>query len=46
MSQLKDDVPSILSLEDQSLFALGFYQQLADLRTKKNTDEKNEKESN
>lgn len=33
--RIKDTVPSTLSLEEQSLFALGYYQQLADLRTKK-----------
>lgn len=28
---LKDEVPKVLNLEDQSLFALGFYQQLGKL---------------
>jgi len=32
---LKDSIPATLTLEEQSLFALGYYQQLADLRTKK-----------
>lgn len=30
---LKDNVPKIITLEEQSLFALGFYQQLAKLAT-------------
>jgi len=34
-SRLGDEVPRTLDLEEQSLFALGYYQQLADLRTKK-----------
>ena len=33
--RLQDQIPRILSLEEQSLFALGYYQQMADLRTKK-----------
>jgi CRISPR-associated protein Csd1 len=33
--RLADAVPRTLDLEEQSLFALGYYQQLADLRTKK-----------
>ena len=33
--RLGDSVPTTLTLEEQSLFALGYYQQLADLRTKK-----------
>lgn len=33
--RLGDEVPRTLDLEEQSLFALGYYQQLADLRTKK-----------
>lgn len=35
MLALKDTIPATLTLEEQSLFALGYYQQLADLRTKK-----------
>lgn len=35
MGRLKDAIPRTLDLEQQSLFALGYYQQLADLRTKK-----------
>lgn len=34
-ARLGDQVPRTLNLEDQSLFALGYYQQLADMRTKK-----------
>jgi len=34
-SCIKDIPPSTLKLEEQSLFALGYYQQLADLRTRK-----------
>lgn len=33
--KIKDTLPPTLNLEEQSLFALGYYQQLADLRTKK-----------
>ena len=33
--RLGDGPPRTLDLEEQSLFALGYYQQLADLRTKK-----------
>ncbi len=32
---IKDRVPRTLNLEEQSLFALGYYQQMADLRSKK-----------
>ena len=35
MGRLQDAIPRTLDLEQQSLFALGYYQQLADLRTKK-----------
>jgi len=41
-SRIKSCVPRTLSLEEQSLFALGYYQQLADMRIKKS--EKTEKE--
>ena len=34
-SHLGDEVPRTLDLEQQSLFALGYYQQFADLHTKK-----------
>ncbi|MCE5219296.1 type I-C CRISPR-associated protein Cas8c/Csd1 [bacterium] len=37
-SRLGDGAPRTLDLEEQSLFALGYYQQLADLRTKKTDD--------
>jgi len=43
--RIKDKIPSTLTLEEQSLFALGYYQQMADLRTKK-SDDNNEKEIN
>ncbi len=33
--RLGDGIPRTLTLEEQSLFALGYYQQLADMRTKK-----------
>jgi len=33
--ELGDGVPRTLTPEGQSLFALGYYQQLADLRSKK-----------
>lgn len=36
-SRIKDYVPKTLTLEEQTLFALGYYQQIADSRTKKNT---------
>ncbi len=34
-AQLKDGPPRTLDLEEQSLFALGYYQQIASMRTKK-----------
>lgn len=40
--QLKDALPVTLSLEEQSLFALGYYQQLADMRTRKPKEEAHE----
>ena len=42
-SRIKDNVPRTLSLESQSVFALGYYQQIADLRSGKSTDS-NEKQ--
>ena len=36
--RLKDDIPPTLTLEGQSLFALGYYQQMAHDRTKKASD--------
>ncbi len=38
ISRLKDDFPRILNLEGQGLFALGYYQQLAALRSKTTND--------
>ena len=35
MSRIKDTVPRTLTLEEQSLFALGYYQQLASLNAGK-----------
>ena len=32
MGRLRDEIPRTLNLEEQGLFALGYYQQLADLR--------------
>jgi len=40
MCQIKDAMPATLELEQQSLFALGYYQQLAALKRKKTNDEK------
>ncbi len=37
-ARIKDAIPPTLSLEEQSLFALGYYQQLVDLRLKKDTE--------
>jgi CRISPR-associated protein Csd1 len=42
MAKLGDHIPRTLNLEEQGLFALGYYQQLADLRTSK----KDRKDSN
>lgn len=33
--RIKDSIPTTLTLEEQSLFALGYYQQMANMRTKK-----------
>jgi CRISPR-associated protein Csd1 len=41
-SRIKDSIPTTLSLEEQSLFALGYYQQMAHLRTRK-TDKNDDK---
>lgn len=43
---IKDYVPSTLTLEEQSLFALGYYQQMADMRTKKSEINSKEEENN
>lgn len=37
--QIGDSIPLTLNLEEQSLFALGYYQQMADLRTKKQQED-------
>ncbi len=42
--RLKDNIPRTLDLEEQSLFALGYYQQLADMRTRKSDSSIEEKE--
>jgi len=34
-NNLKNGIPAAFSLEEQSLFALGYYQQMADLYTPK-----------
>jgi len=45
--RIKDSVPATLTLEEQSLFALGYYQQMANMRTKKDEhNDSNEKETN
>lgn len=38
MSQIQDRIPSTLNLDQQSLFALGYYQQIAANRAGKNND--------
>lgn len=38
MSRIQDAIPKTLNLDQQSLFALGYYQQIAANRTKKNND--------
>lgn len=43
-SRLGDSVPQTLSLEEQSLFALGYYQQLADMRKRRENDNETAKE--
>lgn len=42
--RIKDAIPKSLNLEEQSLFALGYYQQMADLRTRKTDTKPQEKE--
>lgn len=42
--RIRDVIPATLNLEEQSLFALGYYQQMADLRTKKSSNTANEGE--
>lgn len=41
MGRIKDTVPGTLTLEEQSLFALGYYQQIAALNAGKREEEKN-----
>ncbi len=41
MGRIKDAVPRTLTLEEQSLFALGYYQQIAALNVGKHEEEKN-----
>lgn len=45
-SQLGDSIPRTLDLEGQSLFALGYYQQLVDSRTKKEKTDASENNEN
>ncbi|MCD6161035.1 MAG: type I-C CRISPR-associated protein Cas8c/Csd1 [candidate division Zixibacteria bacterium] len=46
--QIKDNIPATLTLEEQSLFALGFYQQIASREHKdnENNNQNNQKETN
>lgn len=44
-SALGDSVPRTLDLEGQTLFALGYYQQLAEMRTRQVTEADSEKEA-
>ncbi|HSW62453.1 MAG TPA: type I-C CRISPR-associated protein Cas8c/Csd1 [Dissulfurispiraceae bacterium] len=46
MSRLQDRIPSTLNLDQQSLFALGYYQQIAANRAGKNNDTKETKGDN
>lgn len=43
MSRIQDRIPSTLNLDQQSLFALGYYQQIAANRAGKNSDTINSK---
>ena len=43
-NNLKNGIPATLTLESQSLFALGYYQQLAELRARKTKKLKNKTE--
>lgn len=43
--RIENRVPNTLTLEEQSLFALGYYQQMADMRTKKHSNDNNQKET-
>jgi CRISPR-associated protein Csd1 len=44
-SGFKDELPRTLTLEEQSLFALGYYQQMAAMRKKKSPKNETEKEA-
>ncbi|MDD2337308.1 MAG: type I-C CRISPR-associated protein Cas8c/Csd1 [Geobacteraceae bacterium] len=46
MSRIQDRIPSTLNLDQQSLFALGYYQQIAANRAGKNNDTKETKGDN
>jgi CRISPR-associated protein Csd1 len=41
-SRLNQSPPKVLSLEEQSLFAMGYYQQMAEMRAKKSKDSQEE----
>lgn len=43
--KLDDSIPRILDLEEQSLFALGYYQQIADIRKGKDNQTEKDKEA-
>lgn len=43
-SGMGDSVPAVLSLEEQSLFALGYYQQIADMRARNKKGDGNKEE--
>jgi CRISPR-associated protein Csd1 len=45
MARLRDRIPRTLDLEEQGLFALGYYQQLADLRGGKKSEDNHGKEA-
>lgn len=45
MAHLKDEIPQTLDIKEQSLFALGYYQQLAHMRTKKSDQPQGEENS-
>jgi CRISPR-associated protein Csd1 len=45
-SKFGDGIPKVLDLEEQSLFALGYYQQMADLYSKKESVEVKEDQNN
>lgn len=45
-SKLRDNMPRILTLEEQSLFALGYYQQLAALNVKSSNNQETDETNN